>query len=76
MPGKIGITPVQRDVLKVLLAHYGEPLSCKAIVAEIWPNPDDEPDWPEHQVYTAIRNIRRRFPGLMSGELFVVHRLS
>ena len=74
MPAKIGITQVQRDVLAVMLAHYGEPLPCKKIVAEIWPDPNDEPDWAEAQVYTAIRNIRRRFPGLMSGELFVVHR--
>ena len=35
-------------------------LSMEGLITWLWPDPEDEPEWPEEVVYTQISNLRKR----------------
>lgn len=48
------------DVLFMLMVHYPNPVTTRALVAFLWPEPDDEPEYVESFVTQVVMRLRRQ----------------
>jgi DNA-binding response OmpR family regulator len=55
----IHLSPREAELLCCLLMRSGY-VSLGDLIEFVWPNPDDEPDWPESSLLVLLHRLRKK----------------